>query len=309
MTVASRRALPAAVADRAAGAGTPVTYGPIPDPFVTVVVPVYNEADCVWDCLVSLQGQDFAPLEVLVVDDGSVDESVRICEELKITVLRQQHRGPGTARNLGARNAKSNILVFVDADMVVESDYVSKLVAPIVSGQAVATCHWDEQVLNWENPWARCQAYYLRLPERRRQPPDPPAGEEVYRAVRKDFFLAYGGMDEHAGRGDDSSLSRRTGVLADIVRGAVCYHRGPESWREVFQEAVWHGKNVTVEKRDRIRRSVASLLVTNPVVSVWRNTAKAWKTGEGHLPLYALAYSVGFDWGIVRGLLTKNYLK
>lgn len=283
--------------------------GPITDPFVTVVVPVYNEASCIRDCVESLLNQDFSPLQVLAVDDGSMDESASICEDLKITVLRQQHMGPGTARNFGAQNAKGNILVFADADMVLESDYVSKLVAPIIKGQAIATCHWDEQVLNWENPWARCQTYYLGLPERRRQPVDPPNGEEIYRAVRKDFFLAYGGMDEHAGRGDDSSLARRTGVLATIVRGALCYHRGPESWREVFQEAVWHGKNVTVEPRDRIRRSVASLLVTNPVVSVWRNGSKALKTGEWQLPLYAMTYSVGFDWGIVRGLLTKNYLK
>lgn len=282
---------------------------PITDPFVSVVIPVYNEANCIRECVESLLRQDFSPLQVLTVDDGSVDESVRICEDLKIAVLRQKHRGPGTARNLGARNARGNILVFVDADMVLGPDYVSKLVAPIISGQAVATCHWDEQVLNWENPWARCQAYYLGLPERRRQPLDPPEGEEVYRAVRKDFFLAYGGMDEHAGRGDDSSLARRTGVLASIVRGATCYHRGPESWMEVFREAVWKGKNVTVEKRRRIRRSVASLLVTNPVAPVWRSGWKALQIGEWYLPLYAMAYSLGFGSGIVRGLLTKSYLK
>src|SRR2546422_10664236 len=88
-------------------------YGPILDPFVTVVVPMYNEADCIGDCVHSVLGQDFAPLELLVVDDGSADASSAICESLGVKVLRQNHRGPGTARNLGARHARGNILVLV----------------------------------------------------------------------------------------------------------------------------------------------------------------------------------------------------
>src|SRR5947209_13482266 len=68
-------------------------YGPIPNPFVTVVVPMYNEADCIADCARSVLGQDFAPLELLVVDDGSADGSAAICESLGVTVLRQDHRG------------------------------------------------------------------------------------------------------------------------------------------------------------------------------------------------------------------------
>lgn len=286
-----------------------VASGPIHDPFVTVVVPVYDEAACIAECVRSLRAQDFRPLELLVVDDGSVDESVRLCEDLGVKVLTQDHRGPGAARNLGARHALGNILVFVDADMVLAPDYVSRLVVPLVAGEAIATSHWDELVLDWENPWARCQTYYLGLPERRRQPVDPPAGEHVYRAVRKDFLLAAGGMDEHAGRGDDSSVARRTGVLARIVRGAICYHKGPASLAEIYRDAVWAGKNVAVERRRRLVRCARSLLATNPLASV----AKLWRTaltkGEPRLLLYAVVHTTGFDIGVLSGLVTRNYLK
>jgi len=234
---------------------------------------------------------------------------VRVCERLGVTVLRQGHRGPGTARNLGAHRARGNVLVFADADMVLAADYVRRLVAPIVAGEAVATCHWDEQVLNWDSAWARCQTYYLGLPERRRQPAEAPHGEEVYRAVRRDFFLASGGMDEHAGRGDDGSVARRTGVLATIVRDAVCYHRGPTTLREVFREAAWSGKNVTVEPTRRLKRSLASLARTNPILSVCRMWRRTLATREYRLPLYALTQAAGFDVGILRGLATRNYLK
>lgn len=145
-------------------------WSSIADPSVSAIVPVYNEAHCVEECVRSLRAQDFRPLEIIVVDDGSRDESPRICEGLGVTVLRQTHQGPGRARNLGAQAAQGNILAFVDADMVLDEGYISRLVAPIVAGEAAATCHWNEEVLDWDNAWARCEVYYVGLPERRRHP-------------------------------------------------------------------------------------------------------------------------------------------
>src|SRR2546422_5501802 len=113
-------------------------YGPILDPFVTVVVPMYNEADCIADCARSVLGQDFAPLELLVVDDGSADGSAAICENLGVTGLRQDHRGPGTARNLGARHPRGHILVFADADIVLPPDHARRARAPIAGRGAGA---------------------------------------------------------------------------------------------------------------------------------------------------------------------------
>ena len=285
------------------------SYGPIANPSVTVVVPIYNEADCIGECVQSLLQQEFSPLEVLIVDDGSTDESVKMCEGLNVTVLAQNHLGPGAARNLGARHAKGEILVFADADMVLDSNYVSRLVAPIISGEVVATCHWDELVLDWENPLARCETYYRGLSDRRRQPIEPPAGEEVYRAVRKDFFLVSGGFAENVGRCDDSSVFKRTGVMAKIVREAGCYHRGASSWREVLREGIWSGRHVTVERQARLKRSLYALLLRNPLTSVWRIWPKVCATREWRLPLYALVHSLGFDLGVINGFMTRNYLK
>ena len=88
-------------------------YGLVEKPYVTVMVPVYNEEDCI----TSLLKQDFEPLEILGVNDGSVDNSARICENLKIRVLRGAHKGMRAARNVAARTANGNILVLVDADI------------------------------------------------------------------------------------------------------------------------------------------------------------------------------------------------
>ena len=83
-------------------------------PSVTVIIPVYNEERSIENCIRSLRNQS-VPLEIIVVDDGSKDNSVKICEGLGIKVLKQNHQGPGAARNLGARNAKGEILILVDA--------------------------------------------------------------------------------------------------------------------------------------------------------------------------------------------------
>ena len=87
-------------------------------------------------------------IEIIGVDDGSTDDAVKIFQMLKVTTLRQNHKGPGTARKLGARHARGNIVVLVDAAMVFATNYVSRLVTPIISGQAIAACHWNEKVSN-----------------------------------------------------------------------------------------------------------------------------------------------------------------
>lgn len=281
----------------------------VENPYVTVIIPVYNEEDCIRECILSLQNQDFKPLEILVIDDGSTDNSAKICEQMGMSVLRQHHRGPGAARNLGARRAMGDILVLVDADMLLEPDYISRLVRPIVNGDAVATCHWDEMVSNWSNPWARCHTYYLGLPARRRQPLAAPTEELVYRAVRKDFFLAAGGFAENEGRADDSSLAQRTGVKAKIVRDARCYHNNPASAKELLEDAMWHGRNAAAGKGNRWRASLRQVYAHNPLFALVRGVACGIRRREPHLPIYALIYSAGFIAGVVAGLLTKKYTK
>lgn len=285
-------------------------YGPIEKPYVTVIIPVYNEENCIKDCIMSLLNQDFKPSEILVVDDGSKDNSVKICEQLKITVLKQDHKGPGAARNLGARNAKGNILVLVDADMTFAPDYVSKLVAPIISGKTVATCHWNEMVSNWENPWARCQTWFLGNPDGRRQPFKMPENENVYRAVRKDFFLNSGGFAEEEGKGDDASISRRTGFFAAMAPDATCYHRNVEGPGEIFREALWDGRYVAVAKKHRLKRCLAAALVyRNPFREILRGIWLSFIKKEPRMAVYSAIYSVSFVFGMLCAAYSGFYQK
>jgi len=95
---------------------------------LSVVIPVYQSAEHLRACLTAFKRCSVAPLEIIVVDDGSTDSSLQVAKEFGATPLTTGgRRGPAFARNLGARTAKGDILFFVDADVCVKADTSSRL--------------------------------------------------------------------------------------------------------------------------------------------------------------------------------------
>lgn len=85
---------------------------------ISVIMPVYNGATFVAQAIESALGQTYAPLEIIVVDDGSTDASARIVQGFgdKLTYIYQPNRGPAAARNRGLRIARGALIAFLDAD-------------------------------------------------------------------------------------------------------------------------------------------------------------------------------------------------
>jgi glycosyltransferase involved in cell wall biosynthesis len=95
---------------------------------VSIIVPVYNNPGDIRDCLAALVAQARPDMEILVVDDASTDETPSVVAELGAGVLRlPANSGPAAARNHGARQARGDILLFVDADVVVERGTVDRV--------------------------------------------------------------------------------------------------------------------------------------------------------------------------------------
>lgn len=211
---------------------------------VSIIIPTYNEESVISDCLVSLSKQTYKDIEIIVVDDGSADRTVEKCQVLnvKCQILRQEHMGPGAARNLGARHVKGDILVFVDADMTFDKNFVENLVAPIIKGKTIGTFSKEEYLLNKDNLWARLWNLNRWLPEDRMHSKDYPGRQKVFRAILKKEFERVGGFDEKTGYTDDWSLSEKLGVEAMSVPRAIFYHRNPNSLKEVFIQSKWMAK-------------------------------------------------------------------
>ncbi len=94
-------------------------------PKVSVIVPVYNSQNSLRKCLDSLLNQKLQDIEIICVNDGSTDNSLKILEEyaqkdFRIRILNQKNSGAGTARNMGIKNARGQYISFVDSD-----DFVS----------------------------------------------------------------------------------------------------------------------------------------------------------------------------------------
>lgn len=87
-------------------------------PLVSVVIPAFNAARYIRQALDSVFGQTYEPIEIVVVDDGSDDETANVLRDIegRITYTRQVHLGIGAARNHGVRLARGSLLSFLYAD-------------------------------------------------------------------------------------------------------------------------------------------------------------------------------------------------
>ena len=136
-------------------------------PLVSVVVPVYNGERYLAETLQSVLDQDYEPLEVIVVDDGSTDASAAVAQALPVRYLHQANAGPCVARNAGASVAEGALISFCDADDLFLPGRLRKQVAhllerptigcvlvraAIFTEAGVATPQWlpDEEQVTWE---------------------------------------------------------------------------------------------------------------------------------------------------------------
>lgn len=87
---------------------------------ISVIIPLYNKEKTILRCLNSVLGQTYKEFEVIIVDDGSVDNGVSIIEnsisDKRVKIIKQKNGGVSKARNTGAKAANGNWLVFLDAD-------------------------------------------------------------------------------------------------------------------------------------------------------------------------------------------------
>lgn len=99
------------------------------DKVVSLVVPVYNLENTLEECLNSMLCQSYKNLEILLIDDGSTDNSYNICKryadlDKRIKVLTHPNRGVSYTRNIGIKNSTGYYIMFVDGDDVIKSDMV-----------------------------------------------------------------------------------------------------------------------------------------------------------------------------------------
>lgn len=99
---------------------------------ISVLVPLYNVAPYLSTCIDSIINQTYSNLEILLVDDGSTDESGSICDsyaakDKRIRVIHKKNEGQAVARNLCIEKASGEYLLFVDSDDIITPDHIETL--------------------------------------------------------------------------------------------------------------------------------------------------------------------------------------
>ncbi len=98
------------------------------DGLVSVIMPAYNVGRFIGEALESAFAQDYRPLEVIVIDDGSTDDTAEVATRYDVELVRQANRGPGAARNAGLAIARGEYIANLDADDIWPEDRLSALV-------------------------------------------------------------------------------------------------------------------------------------------------------------------------------------
>jgi glycosyltransferase involved in cell wall biosynthesis len=162
--------------------------------FISVVIPAYNAEATLGRCLDALSAQSRPPDEVIVVDDGSTDDTAELAQRYGARVVRQANAGAAAARNAGARAARGELLLFTDADCAPARDWVACMAAPFVD-RAVAGAKGVYQTTQVE-PVARfVQLEYEDRYDRMRGQERIDFVDTYSAAYRRDLFLRAGGFD------------------------------------------------------------------------------------------------------------------
>jgi len=281
---------------------------------ISVIVPVYNEENVILGCLNSLSKQNNVKMEIILVDDGSTDQTVSLIEnytekhpKIKITLLKQNHQGPGLARNLGVSKAVGSVLVFVDADMEFEPDFLEKLTEPILRGKVVGTFSKEEYLLNRSNALARCWNLNFGRKAEKMIPDDYPDQQEVFRAIKKEEFEKICGFDVDIGYTDDWSLSRKLGTKAVVSLGAIYYHRNPETFKEIWKQARWFGKNEFLT--GNFIRKIYNICRYNPVLSLFKGFFGAVQFKEKEYLVFKVVFDTAVFTSVVRSFFGEKKSK
>lgn len=217
---------------------------------VSVVIPTYNEEENISRCINSLLVQSYRDFEIIIVDDGSTDKTREIVlgyskENKKVKLVIGPHKGPGFSRNAGAKKAKGKILVFVDADMEFDQNYLKELIKPIKNKEAIGTEDGKQIAINTENIWSKCWGSYTTEYLNKEE-------GQIFRAILKKEFDRMGGFDPSLGYADDLTFYYKFNVMSKRVPSAICYHKNPETLDEVYKQSRWIGGSIrkkTLETR------------------------------------------------------------
>jgi glycosyltransferase involved in cell wall biosynthesis len=258
---------------------------------VTAIVPAHNAAHFLPACLSALQASDYPLLEIIVFDDCSSDDTANIAANFHVKVIVSEYDkplGPGRARNRASTEARTPLLLFVDADVEVHTDAVGYLVAALqdVPGVAAAFGSYDNDPAHsgYVSRYANLRHHYVH------QTAEIEASTfwSGFGMIRAQVFRSIGGFDAQFSRPsiEDIELGSRvvaSGATIRLVRHALAKHhkrwtlrglwttdifRRAIPWSRLIAERRSSGRVLNASSRERLAAFLAHLVLLSAVIGL-----------------------------------------
>jgi len=273
---------------------------------LSIIIPTYNEEKDICTCLNSLKKQSFKDFEIIIVDDGSTDRTKEFVRKFKgVRVIEGKHKGSAFSRNLGAKQAKGSILIFVDADMTFDKNYLKNLVRPLLKdNKIIGTTHDYEIVKNMDNIWSKCWGK-VRVSKKESEK------VKIFRAIKKDKFLELGGFDPKYGYADDQTLWIKHRVGPIVSENTTCYHKNPETLEEIYKQSRWIGASINNPLFETPLLKYFSpflLFLISPIAIPILSIKKIYKLKNFKIILPMLVFMSARYFGSISGISRKIYL-
>jgi lipopolysaccharide/colanic/teichoic acid biosynthesis glycosyltransferase/GT2 family glycosyltransferase len=188
---------------------------------VSVIIPAYNSEATIARCLAGLQNQSHeGPYEIIVVDDGSTDDTARKAQAAGVTVISIPRSRPAAARNTGIHRASGDLICFTDADCTPNPDWIRHIIAPF-SDETTVACKGVYSTSQTELVARFVQLEYEDKYDLLRTQENIDFIDTYSAAYRREVLLGNGGFDEWFQYLEDQELSFRLAA---------------QGYRMVFQE-------------------------------------------------------------------------
>jgi glycosyltransferase involved in cell wall biosynthesis len=214
----------------------------VPEPLVSVIIPAWNNADMAVEAVTSALAQTHPRTEVVAVDDGSTDDTAARLAAFapRITLVRQDHRGPAVARNAGVRASRGEFIGFLDSDDLWMPEKIARCLPPLLADPQVGVVYTAVRIHETDTGRKYLLPQYTHGGSMARDLFLECRGVNTSTLLlRRSSFDQVGGFDEEFFRAQDWDLMVR---LAEVCR----YARVPE----VLTERRLHPRNLSVTHRD-----------------------------------------------------------
>lgn len=233
------------------------------NPRVSIIVPGKNEGKHIYKLVQSLKAQTYTNFEIIVIDDGSTDDSYQICTNLykrgliDIYLRNNLRGGKASAANLGLRYSTGKYIIHLDADSSLDTNAVEEIIIPFLSDSNIGAVGGNVKVRNRENLLTNCQAMeYITSVTLGRMVVSHLGIYKIisgaFGAFRRDLLNLLGGWDIGPGLDGDITVKiRKMGYVINFAEKAICLTNVPNTIPILTKQRLRWSKSIV---RFRLRK-------------------------------------------------------